>query len=195
MNKKISVSHLVYIIIIFIIVLSFFLVIAFGGLDNAGTMMGTASTVASLILSVIAIVLSLIDVAGQRQSMVDLRETAEKLYESNESAANLIQELTGKMEELQEMKNQMVAAVAESEEWRRGLVDNIKDLKQKGVPNSNDLEDLYKKAINKKYVVDLEKLVSAINQKNYRVLTPGTHTRKNGLAQALKDYQKNSGKE
>lgn len=71
MKEYVRTSHLVYIIIISIIVLSFFLVIAFGGTDNASTTMGTASTVSSLILSVIAIVLSLVDVAGQRQSMID----------------------------------------------------------------------------------------------------------------------------
>ncbi|CAG9612810.1 hypothetical protein BACCIP111899_01988 [Bacillus rhizoplanae] len=143
---QIGVSHLVYIIIIFVIVLSFFLVIAFGGTDNAGTMMGTASTVSSLILSVIAIVLSLIDVAGQRESMVDLKETAEKLQESNIIASSIIESLTAKMDELQGMKDQMIKAVNKSEEWRTGLVKEIQGLKQMDDVKKEDLEGLYKKA-------------------------------------------------
>jgi uncharacterized coiled-coil DUF342 family protein len=149
----------VYIIIIFVIVLAFFLVIAFGGSENAGTMMGTASTVSSLILSVIAIVLSLMDVAGQRQSMVDLKETADKLHESNESSAALIQDLTAKMVELQGMKEQMTSAVAESEEWRTELISEIKELKEKGKIENDDLDQLFEKA-NKRYSLNVEKLAA-----------------------------------
>jgi hypothetical protein len=142
LGKKgyIRVSHLVYIIIIAIIVLSFFLVIAFGGTENASTTIGTASTVSSLILSVIAIVMTLIDVAGQRQSMMDLKETADKLRESNESADVLIQELTAKMVDLQDMKEQMVEAVKESDEWRKDLVTKLENIKQKG--NIEELKDV-----------------------------------------------------
>lgn len=143
---QIGVSHLVYIIIIFVIVLSFFLVIAFGGIENASRMVGTASTVSSLILSVIAIVLSLLDVAGQRESMIDLKETADKLQESNVSSSSLIEELTVKMHELQGMKEQMIEAVSASEEWQKGLVDEIQGLKQKEIVKQEDLEELYGKA-------------------------------------------------
>lgn len=163
----IAVSHLVYIIIIFVIVLSFFLVIAFGGTKNAGTMMGTASTVTSLILSVIAIVLSLIDVAGQRQSMVDLKETADKLHESNESSAALVQDLTAQMEALQEMKEQMITAVAESEEWRKGLIGEIKELKEKGTVKNEDLDQLFEKA-NKRYSLNVEKLAADIPSLDFK---------------------------
>ena len=136
----IRVSHLVYIIIIAIIVLSFFLVIAFGGSDTASTTMGTASTVSSLILSVIAIVLSLIDVAGQRQSLVDLKETAEKLHKTNEIATDVIEEVVQKMLELQHMKDQMVEAITESAEWKKELVEKIESLKDQGNYKAEDLE-------------------------------------------------------
>lgn len=151
MKEYVRTSHLVYIIIISIIVLSFFLVIAFGGTDNASTTMGTASTVSSLILSVIAIVLSLVDVAGQRQSMIDLKETADKLYESNESASFLIQDLTTKMVDLQEIKEQMIDAVKESDEWRKDLVEKIESIKQKGDIKTEDLEGIIKQANDQKF--------------------------------------------
>lgn len=154
--KKVGVSHLVYIIIIFIIILSFFLVIAFGGTDHASTMMGTASTVSSLILSVIAIVLSLLDVAGQRESMVDLKETAEKLFESNERADILIQELTAKMVDLQDMKEQMVEAVKESDEWRKDLVTKLEDIKQKG--DIDELKDVIEN-VNENKIANMDNIL------------------------------------
>ncbi|MFD1168159.1 hypothetical protein [Oceanobacillus caeni] len=146
----ISVSHLVYIIIIFVIVLSFFLIIAFGGTDNASNMMGTASTVSSLILSVIAIVMTLIDVAGQRQSIMDLKETADKLRVTNKSAYDLIQDLTVKMADLHELRESMVKIMTESDEWKKEFVNEIKDIiKDKEEVNSDDIESLIKKYVQK----------------------------------------------
>jgi hypothetical protein len=156
--KKVGVSHLVYIIIIFIIILSFFLVIAFGGTNNASTMMGTASTVSSLILSVIAIVLSLLDVAGQRESMVDLKETADKLHESNESAAVLTQELMDKIDDLQGLKEEMFEAQTKSDQWIKELLDDMKDLKQKGDFKTEDLEGIIEKA-NEFMIPNIESLI------------------------------------
>ncbi|MFF2290470.1 hypothetical protein [Peribacillus butanolivorans] len=145
-NKKgyIRVGHLVYIIIIAVIVLAFFLVFALGNTKTASTTIGTASTVSSLILSVIAIVMTLIDVAGQRQSMLDLKETADKLQESNESATNLTEKLMVKIIELQEMKDQMVEAISESSEWRKELIGKIEGVKQKGDYKPEDVEKIMK---------------------------------------------------
>ncbi|WP_102262863.1 hypothetical protein [Mesobacillus jeotgali] len=142
----IRVGHLVYIIIIAVIVLSFFLVIAFGGLESASTMMGTASTVSSLILSVIAIVLSLIDVTGQRQSMVDLKETSDQLQETNQTAIKLNKDLMEKMNQLQVMKDQMVEAISESTEWRKELIEKLEDVRQKGDFNKDDLNKVIDEA-------------------------------------------------
>ncbi|TVX77819.1 hypothetical protein FQP34_22055 [Peribacillus simplex] len=145
-NKKgyIRVGHLVYIIIIAVIVLAFFLVFALGDSKTASTTIGTASTVSSLILSVIAIVMTLIDVAGQRQSMLDLKETADKLQKSNESATDLTEKLMAKIIELQEMKEQMVEAITESSEWRKELIGKIEGLKQKGDYKPEDVEKIMK---------------------------------------------------
>lgn len=147
-NKKgyIRVGHLVYIIIISVIVLAFFLVFALGDRETASTTIGTASTVSSLILSVIAIVMTLIDVAGQRQSMLDLKETADKLQNSNESASVLTEKLMEKMIEIQDMKDQMLDAVTESADWRKGILEDIKGLKQKGDFKIEDLEGIIEKA-------------------------------------------------
>jgi cell shape-determining protein MreC len=107
MKEQVRTGHLVYIIIA-IIILSFFLVIAFGGSERASTTMDTASTVSSLILSVIAIVLSLIDVAGQRQSVIDLKETAESLAVSNTHAQNLLEEVTQRLEDIDTLRDILI---------------------------------------------------------------------------------------
>ena len=147
-DKTVRASHLIYIIIIAVIVLSFFLVIAFGGMENAGTIMGTASTVSSLILSVIAIVLSLIDVAGQKQSMVDLKETAEKLQESNEDSQKLIEHLVQKITDIDLLKQELSQQIESNETWKA----DVKDL----ISNGNK-EDLTKEELQKRLEEIIEK--------------------------------------
>jgi hypothetical protein len=132
MKEQVRTGHLVYIIIIAIIILSFFLVIAFGGSENASTTMGTASTVSSLILSVIAIVLSLIDVAGQRQSVIDLKETAESLAVSNTHAQNLLEEVTQKLEDINTLRDILINQSNENAEWRKEISSYIQKLDETG---------------------------------------------------------------
>ncbi|MFF2457610.1 helix-turn-helix domain-containing protein [Peribacillus simplex] len=132
MNKGyIRTGHLVYMIIIAIIVLSFFLVIAFGGTDNASTKIGTASTVSSLILSVIAIVMSLVDVAGQRQSIVDLKETSDQLTKSNDKSHVLIENLMIKIEEISLLKDSLLEQINTNEVWKNEIKEIIGNTEEK----------------------------------------------------------------
>lgn len=158
LEKKINVSHLVYIIIIFIIVLSFFLVIAFGGLENANSMMGTASTVSSLILSVVAIVLSLIDVAGQRQSIVDLKETAEKLKDSNEKSLKQINLLQDKLIEVSDLKEALLNQVNKNLEWKEDIIDIVNQSSKK-VNDNIEKPEYLKNALN-----DINKKINMVKQ-------------------------------
>ncbi|QIW80755.1 hypothetical protein [Bacillus tequilensis] len=92
--------------------------------------MNLAATVTSIILAVIAIVLTLIDVAGQRHSVMDLKETAdnltttaELLKDSNQSANDLIKEAIQRIEELENTKNVMGKAI----ESNMAFVDAVKN--------------------------------------------------------------------
>lgn len=146
MKGYVRVSHLVYLIIIAVIILSFFLVIAFGGLENASTMLGTASTVSSLILSVIAILMSLVDVAGQRQQIVDLKETSEQLALSNKGSQELIENLITKIDQISLLKDSLVEQIKISEEWKeeiKSLVENPEGKKPEDLTKT--LEEIIKK--------------------------------------------------
>ncbi|WP_306010446.1 hypothetical protein [Bacillus sp. MMSF_3328] len=150
MKEYVRTSHLVYIIIIAIIVISFFLVIAFGDTEGASTTMGTASTVSSLILSVIAIVLSLIDVAGQRQSVIDLKETAEKLSETNEGSQEIIGNLMNKLDEITLLRDQLIEQVSNIQEWKDEVKNFIKDKESNNFPEHQQLIDDLKQLLNSK---------------------------------------------
>lgn len=197
-EKKINVSHLVYIIIIFIIVLSFFLVIAFGGLRNANSMMGTASTVSSLILSVVAIVLSLIDVAGQRQSIVDLKETAEKLTESNEKSLNQINFLQEKLIEVSNLKEALVNEVNKNLEWKDDITQILNQSRKKVNENIEQPEELKNviSDLNNKFDMVTQTLKQNSNLKmenlyKYRIIISltkdGIDPRINGVSNVIND--------
>lgn len=142
LERKIDVSHLIYIIIIFIIVLSFFLVISFGGSSSANSTMGTASTVSSLILSVVAIVLSLIDVAGQRQSVFDLKETAENLKKSNDKSIKQINYLQESLVEVSELKESLMNQIKQNVEWQEDIARILEQSRKKVNENVGEPEDL-----------------------------------------------------
>ncbi|WP_336865277.1 hypothetical protein [Peribacillus frigoritolerans] len=168
-DKKgyIRVGHLVYIIIIAVIVLAFFLVFALGDSKTASTTIGTASTVSSLILSVIAIVMTLIDVAGQRQSMVDLKETADQLQKSNESASELTENLITQIANFQDVREQMVKSVVEAvgetmkevDEGQKELLEKIKDMMENG--KYEEVKEVIENEKANKTVTHFEKIFSS----------------------------------
>jgi hypothetical protein len=127
-DKKVGVEHLIYIIIIFTILISFSLVIHFGGIKNADNIVGVASTVSSIILAVIAIVMSLIDVAGQRQSIVDLKETAESLTKTNTQSQNVLLDITLKLEEINTLRDILINQSNENANWRNEITAIVQKL-------------------------------------------------------------------
>ncbi|MFK9120512.1 hypothetical protein ACJEBK_27250 [Peribacillus frigoritolerans] len=163
-NKKgyIRVGHLVYIIIIAVIVLAFFLVFALGDTDSASTTIGTASTVSSLILSVIAIVMTLIDVAGQRQSMVDLKETADKLQKSNEYAGNLTEKLVSQIADLQDTREQMVKSVVEAVD---GTMNEVKE----GHKRQKDLLEKIKNMVENEKYDEVKKVIENAKTNDFEI--------------------------
>ncbi|MDG0765401.1 hypothetical protein ACSQ7W_14265 [Bacillus halotolerans] len=176
MNKKIGISHIVYLVIIFVILLSFILVIAFGGSDIAGAQMNVAATVTSIILAVIAIVLTLIDVAGQRQSVIDLKETAESLTEtadslkeSNEAANNLIKDAIEKIEELDTMKTLMTQIFEMNTAFKDETIEKLQEIKNgQNLDVTPLIDDLNKKNEElKRSMINLQGNITVKNN-NYR---------------------------
>lgn len=189
-DKQISVVHLFYMIIIALILMSFLLVIAFGGSKNANAMMGTASTVSSLILSVIAIVMTIVDLAGQRNTVSDLKETADKLE------TNLITVNEG-IKDINSLKEAMLSTMSQTQESNRLIMQGISDLKEKYI---NDGDEPTENTDSKNIVADLDYL-SEITKKaslnsylNHSVGSGKTYTMMKyfeGLQDNQSDYEKN----
>lgn len=166
-GKTVSVVHLIYLVIIAIIVLAFFLVFAFRDRDNAGNLISAASTVSSLILSVIAIIMTIVDSAGQRNTISDLKETADKLE------GNLISVNEG-LEEINNLKEALLNSMGQIQESYNIFGKEVTELKEKYSNHQNDgkLEDVdYGKVVK-----DLDELNKKIAiTRNYENINPGPY--------------------
>ncbi|QKN78658.1 hypothetical protein GZ55_12960 [Bacillus pumilus] len=168
-DKQISVVHLVYGCIIALLIITFTLAIAFGGHKDAGNQMNVMATGISVVLAVIAILMTLVDVAGQRQSIVDIKETAEKLAESQSISQETIQKSIETLEELIDFREKLLKSVSD---YRTGTEGLIKELfnKEKQSISKEELDELLSE-FNKK-TSDLDSKVNII-AKGERVKSEG----------------------
>ncbi|MEC1800561.1 hypothetical protein P9E03_16070 [Bacillus mojavensis] len=151
MKKQVSVVHLVYLIIVAVLVIMFTLVFAFGGNPDAGNQVNVMATGVSIILAVIAILMTLVDVAGQRQSMIDLKETAESLTESNKIAQEMIQKALETYESLSETKEVLLETVSE---YKRETIEVIREIKKGDQKDAEKLNRLLEELESKNIVFD-----------------------------------------
>ncbi|MDV2686618.1 hypothetical protein RYX56_19860 [Alkalihalophilus lindianensis] len=99
-NHMIHIHHLYYMVIIFALVIASFVVYIVGGGDAAGRMLNFAATLASIILAVIAILMTIVDLGGQRNTIADLKETANTLSENLEKANDSLSDITNLKDDL-----------------------------------------------------------------------------------------------
>lgn len=158
-DKKIGVSHFVYACIIALLIILFIAVFAFGGNQDAGNQVNVMATGISIILAVIAILMTLVDVAGQRQSIIDIKETAEKLAESQTISQETVQKSIETLNELADFRKELLKSVSD---YRNGTEELILELfkKEEQSISKEELQELLNK-FNRK-TSDLESKVQRI---------------------------------
>lgn len=133
LDKKISIGHFVYTTIIALLIITFSLVLAFGDNKDAGNQVNVMATGISIILAVIAILMTLVDVAGQRQSIIDIKETAEKLNKSQKFSHDNITELLKAVKELDELKLVVTNTANDYKDYTHQIINDFVS-KQQGIP-------------------------------------------------------------
>ncbi|MCG1014411.1 MULTISPECIES: hypothetical protein [Bacillus] len=150
MKKQVSTVHLYYLIIVSTLLISFIAILAFGKNPEAGDQMNVAATVTSIILAVIAIIMTLVDVAGQRQSIIELKETAERLKESNTVAQEMIENAINSLADFEKTKESLIESAVSS--FKEETIDKLQYIQQKG---NND--------------ADFKELIDELNRENSRL--------------------------
>ncbi|MFP3822473.1 hypothetical protein SB658_27650, partial [Bacillus sp. SIMBA_008] len=76
---------------------------------------------------VIAILMTLVDVAGQRQSIIDIKETSEKLTITQEKSQETLIRTIKAFEELSGFKEELLDSVATYKNGTEGLIKNLSE--------------------------------------------------------------------
>lgn len=164
--------HLIYVTICLVITIIGILVISIWHQEKTSIGLNNAATAASIVLAVVAIVITLVDVAGQRNTVADLKETAEKLSDNLSEVNESISEIRGLKTELMDS---MAIMLKSSEETSRGII-SLKEKYSKieaETPNSqsnksivNDLEEL-RNSLNHR-ILDRESMYNDNNKREFR---------------------------
>ncbi|MFD2172391.1 hypothetical protein [Tumebacillus lipolyticus] len=108
-QKMIPRRDFIWMCVVFSLVLASVLIWTMGDSDNAGKYLSFAATVVSIVLAVIAIIMPLIDSAGQKQNISQMRDTVEDLEKfaaglqsTLEQSATLLASVSNLRIELQE---------------------------------------------------------------------------------------------
>lgn len=99
-KKYIEKYHYYYAIGIALITIVVIFSFYFGGGDKAGNILGFAATLSSILLALIAILMTIVDLAGQRNTIADLKEVSKNLEENLNTANKGIEEIGAIKEEL-----------------------------------------------------------------------------------------------
>ncbi|WP_456289711.1 hypothetical protein M1D70_09320 [Paenibacillus sp. AK002] len=140
--------HFIYIIICLVIVILAILAYTIWDNEAAGVGLNNAATASSIVLAVVAIVMTIVDIAGQRKTVSDLRDTAETLEEnliqtnkSLETVATLENQLTETMESILKSQQELQHGISKIQHSfgsgeaidKEKLVDQLELLKNKAV--------------------------------------------------------------
>lgn len=131
----------------------------YGGGSRAGEMVSFASTLSSIILSVIAIIMTIVDVAGQKKLVIDLKDTAEELSKTNIKSQELNNSIMEKLEEITLLRDQLIDQIKINSEWK----EEIKELLQ---GNTNDLKPEDYQNI----VEEAKKIIDKNNKDHFNIL-------------------------
>ena len=138
----------------------------YGGGDRAGNILSFAATLSSILLAFIAILMTIVDLGGQRNTIADLKESADKLDRNLITTNEGIQEISALKEELMSSMRSIINSNLEMSKEITSLKEKYSIDESLGDDNKSfnnvdilqDLEtlnermsNLYMKNINSKY--------------------------------------------
>lgn len=124
----VSKHHLIYLLAIAGIIIVLLLSLLFQDSIYAGAMLSFAATLSSILLAVIAIIITLLDVAGQRSNILDVKTSVDQLKEVTEDITSITQEFEKKM---YLRDKQLVSLIEDVDRKNQEIVIKFEDLTNK----------------------------------------------------------------
>lgn len=165
--QKVKLRFLYVSIILVLIIISLISLFFYRNV-NAWLFLSFAGTAISIVLSVIAILITLIDVAGQRQQIADISDSAKTLSESTEVLQQSIEDYQNDKNEIRQIIESALNDSIGSKltEQTNSFVDLLDELKSKFNGDKKFEESI--KDIQDKIVTSTEQKKSALDNKNFQ---------------------------
>lgn len=149
-NKPVLINrlHLIYLLIIAAVIILSVLAINHWSGNNASVALSNWATASSIVLAVVAIVMTIVDVAGQRNNILDLKETSEMLKNNLNKIEEQVVEIDGIRETL---LNSMGQVFESNEKLRSDFKQFLEKVK------TEDLSEEEKEKLTNDYIKKLNK--------------------------------------
>ncbi|MGN7311469.1 hypothetical protein ACTHQ4_10225 [Alkalicoccobacillus gibsonii] len=174
--------HLIYLLIIAGVVLLSFISINHWSKEGASIALNNWATASSIVLAVVAIVMTIVDVAGQRNNILDLKETSEMLKENLNKIEDQVVEIEGIKGTLMDSMNQVFSS---NEELKREFKEFAEKV-NKGELTEEDKKKLSDEILDK---LDKSKNITESVLKGNNKNAPSMFKNKNRIFQ-IKDFVK-----
>lgn len=130
------------------------LAVLFGTNDTAGAILNFTATAISIVLAVIAILITLLDISGQKNSVHQLTDLTNELQSSSADIKERINEVA-------ELKNEFVKSITENEVFRKEIISQLEELKTDMNPSKYKKDD---------YSQDNDSSSEVVNEKLNKIL-------------------------
>jgi hypothetical protein len=183
-DKTIPLRDFYYLLAILLIILIAMITIVYGDKDQAGKSLGYASTAISIVLAIVAIIMQIVDIGGQRKGITELNITIDKIEKSQESLKELIESTTSQLDDVSNLKDELIKTMSTTD-------DSIKTLKEELLQL---MENAKKDENNKVNAEEIEKVLTSFRFKNINNATVNSDSGDSGprkvTLKRLHDYLK-----
>ncbi|RTQ92957.1 hypothetical protein [Lysinibacillus telephonicus] len=153
-RKQVDSIHLLYVSIIFGGIIVLLLAFIFNKSNYAGELLNFAATLSSILLAVIAIVITLIDVAGQRNNIFDVKNSVENLKEVSKEIESMVKSFNEQNEDNTKNLLANIQKFAQQQDEIKVVVDGLMQ-KIENLPSDNkDIKEIKEEANKVKTVIE-----------------------------------------
>lgn len=156
----VSKHHLIYLLVIASVFIVVLLSLLFQDSIYAGSMLSFAATLSSILLAVIAIIITLLDVAGQRSNILDVKNSVEELKTVRSEIISLIEDFEEKSEKSSELVISALDVFRESnKEDIESAIEKIEEI----ISSTSDTSEPFKEEKVNGIRKDLEEALERLN--------------------------------
>lgn len=116
----------IYLCVILTIGVVAVLALIFGSSTRAGENLNFAATLISIILAVLAIVITLIDATGQKEGIRQFQDAIDNLESSLNNLKDILESTRGQYKESLELNSELILTLSKADMWKEEIINEIR---------------------------------------------------------------------